>query len=153
LDKRISRLERQLNRNNLDVAVSYEFTNNIEANALVIKISADKRIDLEKAKYILNKELSACISKLVSGADMKMVKELMEIDLKKNMQDLKSRSFLLAHYYHLALYDGIDFSRGYLNRLRKITTHDIHRVSRSYLKKENLVVLNVYRKEYIGKNK
>lgn len=146
LDNRISKLERQLIRNDLDVALSHEFTDNIEANALIIEISAEKRIDLEKAKIILNKELSALTTKLLSGSEMRLVRELMEIDLKKNMQDLKLRSFLLAHYYHLALYNNIDFSREYLNRLRRITTHDIIRVSKTYLKKENLVVLNVYGK-------
>lgn len=148
VDQRVSRLERMLNqRNNLDVALSYEFTDHIESNALVIRVSAARRITLERAKYVITKELAACAGRAISASDLKMIKELMEIDHRKNMRDLKKRSFLLAQNYQLGLYRNIDFTEEYLARLRRITGVNIMRVSQRYLAKENQVILNVYPKE------
>jgi len=146
VDKRISKLERELNqRDDLDVTINYEYTDYIEANALIIKISALRRIDLEKAKAVLRKELNTLSTKALSGSDVTMVKTLMEIDFKKNMRDLEKRSLLLAENFHLS--GTLDFAEKHLERIRKITAYDILRISKKYIKKENLVVLNVYKKK------
>lgn len=147
LDKRVSKLERMINRRNImDVNISHEFTNNIEVNALVIKVDAESRISLEKARYILTRELAAFTGKpkILSNSGIKMVKSLMEIDFKKSMRNLKERSLLLAENCHLT--GGINFAEKYLDRLNKMTVYDIIRISKKYLKKENQVVLNVYKK-------
>jgi zinc protease len=143
LDKRISILERQFNqRTDLDVNLSYEYTDYIEANALVIKISAVRRLDLEKAKAIVVKELNKLIDESLSDDNIKIIKTLMEIDFKKNLVDPKIRGFKLAENYHL--FNSTDFAETYLKALRKITTFDISRAAKKYLKKENQVILNVY---------
>lgn len=145
VDKRVSKLERMLNqRNDLNVTISYEYTDHFEANALIIKISTPRRVYLEKAKYLLRKELNAYSTKLLSSSDVKMVKTLMEIDFKKNMRDLKKRSLLLAENYRFS--GSKNFAEKHLERIRKITAYDIMRIGKKYLKKENLVVLNVYKK-------
>lgn len=143
LDKRISRLERLLNqRTDLDVNLSYECTDYIEANALVIKISAIRRLDLEKAKYILANELNSLTNGSLSADDVKMVKTLMEIDFKKNIMDLKMWGLLLAENYHLS--GSVDVTGAYLKSLRKITPFDVTRTAKKYFRKENQVILNVY---------
>jgi predicted Zn-dependent peptidase len=146
VDKRVSKLERMLNqRNDLDVTISYEYTDHFETNALLIKITAKQRLDLERAKYVFTRELSALADRLISGADVRMVRTLMEIDFKKNMRDLKKRGLLLAENYHL--FGEVDIAQEYLKRLRKISPPNIRYISKKYLKKENLVVLNVYAKK------
>lgn len=143
LDKRISRLEHLLDqRADLDVNLSYEYTNYIETNALAIKISAIRRLDLEKAKSIVNKELKILIDELLSDDVLKMVKTLMEIDFKKNLMDLKTRGLMLAENYHL--FGNVDFIDNYISSIRKITPLDVLRVAKKYFKKENQVILNVY---------
>lgn len=146
VDKRVSKLDRMLNqRNDLDVTINSEYTDHIGTNALLIKITAKQRLDLEKAKYVFTKELNALTERFISSTDVKMVKTLMEIDLKKKMRDLKQRGLLLAENYHL--FGKVDITEEYLKRLRKITPHDILRIGKKYLKKESLVVLNVYDKK------
>ena len=146
VDRRTSRLERMFNqRNDLDVSINYDYTDYIEANALIIELSTRERLDLEKAKYVLTKELNALTGNPVSNTDLKMLKTMMEIDFKKDMRDLKRRGFLLAENYHL--YGTIDFEEKYLSRIRKTTSYDLMRIAQKYLKKENLVVLNVYNKD------
>jgi predicted Zn-dependent peptidase len=111
----------------------------------LIKITAKQRLDLERAKYVFTRELNALTERFISGADVKMVKTLMEIDFKKKMRDLKKRGLLLAENYHL--FGEVDISGEYLKRLRKISPQNIRYISKKYLKKENLVVLNVYGKK------
>jgi predicted Zn-dependent peptidase len=143
LDKRISKLERLLNqRTDLDVNLSYEYTDYIEANALVIKISANRRLDLEKVKPILANELKTLTEESLSADNVKMVKTLMEIDFKKNMMDLKIWGLLLAENYHLS--GSVDLAGKYLKSLRKITPFDVVRTAKKFLRKENQVILNVY---------
>jgi len=146
VDKRISRLDRMLNqRNDLDVSISYEYTDFIEANALLIKVSATSRFYLEKAKYVVSKEFASLMGKPISNSDVKVVKTLMEIDFKKDMRDLKKRGYLLARHFHLN--GNLALVEQYLPEIRKINGYDIVNVAKKYLQKENLVVLNVYRKE------
>lgn len=146
VDRRISRLDRMFNqRNDLDVSITSDYTDNIEANGLIVKLSTKERLDLERAKYVFTRELSALTGNPISSTDLKMLKTLMEIDFKKDMRDLKRRGFLLAENYHL--YGTIDLVEKYLTRVRKTTSYDIMRIAQKYLKKENLVVMNVYKKE------
>lgn len=143
LDKRISKLDRLLNqRTDLDVNLSYEYTDYIEANALVIKISTNRRLDLEKAKYVLANELKTLSEESLSADNVKMIKTLMEIDFKKDIMDLKTRGLMLAENFHLS--GSVDFAEKYLQSLRKITPFDVARIAKKYLKKENQVILNVY---------
>ncbi|MDQ1353229.1 MAG: Peptidase protein [Acidobacteriota bacterium] len=143
LDKRISKLERLFNqRTDLDVNLSYEYTDYIEANALVIKITAIRRLDLEKAKYILANLLNSLTTGSISADEVKMVKTLMEIEFKKKLMDLQMWGLLLAESYHLS--GSVDLTGTYLNALRKITPFDVTRTAKKYFKKENQVILNVY---------
>jgi zinc protease len=143
LDKRISKVERLFNeRADLDVNLSYEYTDYIEANALVIKISATRRLDLEKSKSIIVNKLKSLTEESISAEDVKLVKTLMEIDFKKNLVDLKMWGRLLAENYHL--WGSVDLTGRYLKSLRKITPLDVNRIAKRYFKKENQVILSVY---------
>jgi predicted Zn-dependent peptidase len=90
------------------------------------------------------KELNNYSTKLLSSSDVKMVKTLMEIDFKKNMRNLKKRSLILAEKYRFS--GSKNFAERYLERIRKMTAYDILRIGKKYLKKENQVVLVVYKK-------
>ncbi len=68
----------------------------------------------------------------------------MELDLKKNMQDLHKRSLMLAENYHLA--GDLNVKDSLAERIGRIKPYDIMRVGSKYLKKKNLVIMNVYGK-------
>jgi zinc protease len=149
VDERISVLEGTLNHTyGLDVTVTYEFTDYYDSNALIIKISAKQRENLEKAKYLVLKKLEALgksrTGGSISASDFKTTKTLMEIDFLKNMTVLEKRSAFLAEHYHLS--GSLNAEDVYLNRIRKINIYDIYRISQKYLDKDNLVNLNVYAK-------
>ena len=145
LDTRISKLEKMINQvNNLDVKITYEYSNHIESNALIMKMDSPIRLEIDKAKYILEKELEALRKFPLSSANLKMVKSLMEIDFQKNMSKLDRRSYILAEHYHL--FGNLNFEKNVLKRIRKTSQYDIIEMSKKYLVKENLVVLNVYKK-------
>jgi predicted Zn-dependent peptidase len=146
LDKRMSTLIRSINhKNDLNADISYELSNYFECNALIIKISVDNRIKLEKARYILNRELAAFTSvKALSNNDLKSTKSLMEIDLKKKMRDLKERNHLIAENFFLN--GDMNFVEKQISRIRKINSLNVIRIGKKYLQKENMVILNVYKK-------
>ncbi len=144
LDKRISRLERIFSHNGINVKVVSELTDYFESNALLIKVIAKKRIDLEKARIFLKRELGAFSSttRALSNADIKTTKNLMEIDLKKSMRDLEKRNLLLAENYHL--YGKLHLTDAKILRIQKIKPLDIIRIGKRFLADENIVLLNVY---------
>jgi len=147
-DERISELNEILNRNyGLDVTITYKHTDYFDDNALIIKISAKQRANLEKARVLINRKLEA-LSKgkthALSSSTFKAAKSLMEIDFLKNMTDLQNRSVFLAENFHLN--GKLNAEEEYLNRIRKINVYDIYRIARKYLVKDNLVNLFVYEK-------
>ena len=100
VDERISKLEEILNRErNLNVFISYESIDYLEASALIIKITAKRRANLERARFFLVKKLDALQKGTVSNADVKMTKSLMEIDFMKKMSRLETRSAFLAESF------------------------------------------------------
>ncbi len=148
LDPRVGRLNRLLNNlDNVEAHVTSQFTDNLETNALLIKITASRRLDLERAKYIVNRELSAfgAKTKAISASDIRMIKALMELDFKKKMRAPEHRGLLLAENYHLN--GDLNFAVKYLERIRRMTLQGVTRVGKKYLKKENRNVLNVYPKQ------
>ncbi|MFC2155821.1 M16 family metallopeptidase [Acidobacteriota bacterium] len=143
VDERISKLEKMMNRkNNLKVTIHSEYTNHFESNALIIKISTPDRTALEAAKFVLNNELDALMSKPLAQSELKTTKSLMEIDFKKNMALLEKRCLIIAENFHLS--GSVDFEKSHIERIRNISSYDIIRVSKSYLKKSNRVILNVH---------
>jgi predicted Zn-dependent peptidase len=145
VDERISKLEVLLNRErNLNVAVSYEIIDHFETSALIIKISAKSRANLERARFFLVKKLDSLQKGKVSNADVKMTKSLMEIDFMKKMSRLETRSAFLAEHYHVT--EALDAEENHLKRIRKINVYDVYRISRTYLDKNNRVNYNVYPK-------
>ncbi|MCP4218445.1 MAG: insulinase family protein [bacterium] len=145
-DKRISQLQRLMHKQNLEVTVNYEYTDFIEANGLIIELAAARRIDLQRAKFYMNKELATLKGKgkFISASEIKMVKTLMEIDFKKSLRDPEKRNRMLAVNHHLK--GDWTFVEKYLQRLRNLSSWDVIRVAKKYLNKTNLVVLNVYGK-------
>lgn len=145
LDERISKLDKMVNRdNNLNVNIDHEYSSNIESNAILIKFSSSSRLNLDKTKYILEKELEALRMFPISSNNLKIVKSLMELDFFKNMNKIEKRSLMLAENYHL--FGNLNFEKNHIKRIRKITQYDIMEISKKYLTKENLVILNVYKK-------
>lgn len=145
VDERISKLEEMLNiKNNLNIIINSEFTNHVEGNALIIKISSGNRSALETAKYVIQKEFDALASKSLTQSELKMTKALMELDFRKDMAVLEKRCFDIAE--NVALFNNLDFEDGYISRIRGISSFDIMRISKEYLSKPNQFILNVFPK-------
>jgi zinc protease len=142
-DPRFARLDYILNTvNKLDVEIESSFTDYMEANCLTIEISSLKRINLEKAKYVLEKEFQALGKQLISNSDLKSIRSLMEIDFLKSIASLEERCLRIGEFYHM--FGELNFFDVQLKRLRKITTYDVLESAKKYLLKENQVILNVY---------
>jgi predicted Zn-dependent peptidase len=142
-DPRIARLDHILNTvNKLDVEIESNFTDYMEANCLTIQISHPKRINLEKAKYIVDKEFQALGSILLGNNEVRAVRSLMEIDFLKSMLTLEERCQRIGEFFHM--FSELNFFDVQLKRLRKITSYDVQESARKYLLKENQVILNVY---------
>jgi len=145
VDERISKLDELLNReHNLNVIISYESSDYLEASALIIKIAAKRRANLERARFFLVKKLDALQKGPISNAEVKMTKSLMEIDFMKKMSRLETRSAFLAESYQET--GRLNGEENYLKRIQKINAYDIYRIARTYLDKDNRVNLNVYPK-------
>lgn len=145
VDDRISRLEKIINGvYNLDVDITYECTDNFESNAFIIRIASPRRISIEKAKYIVNKELQALQTNPLSHNTVNEMKLLMEMDKLKEMNKIDKRSIMLAENFHL--FGDLNFKKTYINRLKKLSSYDIIRIAKKYFGKKNLVMLNVYKK-------
>ncbi|MCK5055745.1 MAG: insulinase family protein [Candidatus Aminicenantes bacterium] len=142
-DERISKLEKMMNRKNkLKVTIHSEYTNHFESNALIIKISTTDKTALQTAKFILNKELNALAARPLSQSELRMTKSLMEIDFKKDMAVLEKKCLIIAENVHL--FGNLDFEKNYIDRIRNITSYDIMKISKNYLRKSNRVILNVH---------
>jgi zinc protease len=142
-DPRSGRLEQVLNTvNNLDVEIESGFTDYMEANCLTIQISCSKRINLEKAKYVVEKEFQALSSIPIGNNDLREVRSLMELDFLKSMVALEDRCVRIGEFYHM--FSELNFFDVQLRRLRRITSYDILESAKKYLLKENQVILNVY---------
>lgn len=142
-DPRLSRLDYILNKvNNLNVEIESTYTDYFGANALTIQLSSPKRINLEKAKYIIGQEFLALTTKLISNAEMKAIRSLMEIDFLKSAYALEDRCLRIGEFYHM--FGELNFLDMQLKRLRKITPYDVLESAKKYLLKDNQVVLNVY---------
>ncbi|MCU0235451.1 MAG: insulinase family protein [Acidobacteria bacterium] len=142
-DPRSGRLEHVLNTvNSLDVEIESGFTDYMEANCLTIQISSAKRINLEKAKYVVEREFQALGGVPLGNNDLRAVRSLMEIDFLKGMVALDDRCVRIGEFYHM--FNELNFFDVQLRRLRRITSYDILESAKKYLLKENQVILNVY---------
>jgi zinc protease len=142
-DPRLSRLDYILNKvNKLNIEIESTSTDYFEANALTIQLSSPKRINLEKAKYVLDQELLALTTKLLGNNELKSIRSLMEIDFLKSVSILEDRCLRIGEFYHM--FGELNFFDVQLKRLRKITSYDILEIAKKYFLKENQVVLNVY---------
>jgi predicted Zn-dependent peptidase len=145
LDKRISLLEKVLNQEQkLGVKIDYEFTDYLEANSLIIKISTSQRINLERAKYFINNTFKNLRSKAIPKPEIRVLKSLMEIDFWKRMADIGQKSLILAESFRL--YGDLNIDERYVKRIQNMIGFHIFRIAKTYLKKENLVLLNVISK-------
>jgi len=142
-DQRISRLDYILNKvNQLNIAISANLTGYFEANALIFQLSTARRVNLEKAKYIMERELSALMTNPITNADLRTTKSTMEIDFLKRLSGLEEKAFAIGEYYHM--YGQLDLAEAQLNRTRRISSYDIGEMAKKYLTKDNRVILNVY---------
>lgn len=143
VDPRLGRLDHVLNTvNNLDVEIESSFTDYIEANALTIQVSSPKRFNLEKAKYILEKEFQALAGNPINNNDLRAVRSLLELDFLKALVSLEERCQRIGEFFHM--FGELNFSDVQLRRLRRITPYDVMESAKKYLVRENQVVLNVY---------
>ena len=142
-DPRLSRLETILNTvNKLDVEIESFFSDYMEANCLIIQVSSPRRFNLEKAKYIIDKEFQALASNPIGNNDMKAVRSLMELDFLKGMASLEDRCLRIGEFYHM--FNDLNFFDDHLKRLRRIVPYDVMESAKKYLAKPNQVILNVY---------
>ena len=142
-DPRFARIDHILNQvNKLNIEIECSSSDYFEANALTIQLSSPKRINLEKAKYVLEQEFLALTTNLIGNAEMKAIRSLMEIDFLKSVSTLEDRCLRIGEFYHM--FGELNFIDIQLVRLRKITSYDILESAKKYLLKENQVILNVY---------
>ncbi len=142
-DPRFCRLDHILNTvNKLDIEIESNFTDHMEANCLTIQVSSPKRINIEKAKFILEKEFQALGHAPIGNSELRAVRSLMEIDFLKSMVSLEERCVRLGEFYHM--FSDLNFFDVQLRRLRRITSYDVMESAKRYLLKENQVILNVY---------
>jgi len=142
-DPRFSKLEYILNTvNKLNVEIQSNFTDYMESNCLTIEISSSRRINLEKAKYVLENEFQSLGANLISNNTMKSIRSLMEIDFLKSISQLEERCLRIGEFYHM--FSELNFFDEQLKRLRKINSYDVQESAKKYFIKENQVVLNVY---------
>ncbi len=145
VDERVSKLRRIfLSTLKMDINISYDLSENIGTNALIIKISSKKRSELEKVRFYINKLFAMLMTDRLTGTELKAIKSLIEIDFLKSLAKPESRSLLLAENFHIS--GNPDYGNLFLKRLRKINSFDIVRICKKYLKKENMVILNVFSK-------
>ena len=145
VDKRISKLNRIFKSNlKMDVDISYDYSDNIGANSLLIKITSAKRAELERVRFYIRRLFDMLMTDRLTSSELKTIKSLMEIDFLKNLTKPEKMSLILAENYHMS--GNIDYGNMFLKRVRKINSFDIVRISKKYLKKENMVILNVFSK-------
>lgn len=145
VDKRISKLDRIFKSNlKMNINISYDYSNNIGANALVIKVASPKRAEIEKVRFYLNRLFLMLQTDRLTSSEVKIIKSLMEIDYLKKISTLEGRSFILAENFHIS--GSLDKENNYMRRLRRLNSYDLLRISKKYLVKKNLVILNVFSK-------
>ena len=145
VDKRISKLNRIFKSNlKMDVDISYDYSDNIGANSLLIKITSAKRAELERVRFYIRRLFDMLMKDRLTSSELKTIKSLMEIDFLKDLTKPEKMSLILAENYHMS--GNIDYGNMFLKRVRKINSFDIVRISKKYLKKENMVILNVFSK-------
>ena len=145
LDERISKLERIFKSTlKMDVNISYDFSDNIGANGLILKVSSAKRAELERVRYYIRRLFEMLMTDRLTTSELKTIKSLMVIDFLKNLKKPEKMSRILAENYHMS--GNLEYGNMYLKRVKKINSFDIVRISKKYLKKENMVILNVFSK-------
>lgn len=145
-DPRSSRMDKILNQDNhLNIQLFRELTNFYEANACVFKISSTSRLVIEKAAYLIERQLEALWKGRLTNNDLRTVKTMMEIDFRKAMLDPERRALWLAEQLRLKGYRK-DWDADFINELKKLSILEISRVSRKYLDPANRITLNVYKK-------
>lgn len=145
LDERTSKLKRIFKSNlKMDVDISFDFSNNIGANSLLIKISSKKRAELERVRFYIRRLFEMLMTDRLTTSELRTMKSLMEIDFLKNLTKPEKMSLVLAENYHMS--GNLDYGNMFLKRVRKINSFDIVRISKKYLRKENMVILNVFSK-------
>lgn len=143
MDERVGKLKAVLNQaNQVDVAVSCDLTDFFEANTFTLQLRTPQRAELEKAKYVLNRELESLQNQALNNQDLRAIKTLMELDYLKKLSRPEERSYLIAETFHR--YRDLGQVDGHLKRIQRITSFDIQRAARKYLARENQVILNVY---------
>lgn len=145
VDDRISKLNRIFKSNlKMDINISYDYSDNIGANSLLIKISSAKRAELERVRFYVRRLFDMLMTDRLTSSELKTIKSLMEIDFLKDLTKPEKMSLILAENYHMS--GNIDYGNMFLKRVRKINSFDIVRISKKYFKKENMVILNVFSK-------
>ncbi len=145
VDKRISKLRRIFKSNlKMDIDISYDFSDNIGANSLLIKILSQKRAELERVRFYIKKLFEMLMTDRLATSELRTIKSLMEIDFLKNLKIPEKKSRILAENFHMS--GNLDYGNMFLKRVKKINSFDIVRISKKYLKKENMVILNVFSK-------
>ncbi len=145
VDKRVSKLKRIFKSNlKMKIRISFNFSDNIGANVLLIKTSSKKRSELEKVRFYIRKLFDMLMKDKLPLSELNSIKSLIEIDFLKKVTNLETRSLILAENFHMS--GNIDSGNIFLKRIRKISSFDMVRICKKYLRKENMVILNVFSK-------
>ncbi len=144
LDKRRDSISNYLkDKNKLDVSIDFRLSDNIESNSLVIGVSSKTKINIVRTKYLILsyfKNLPTLMLK--KKIDIKNIKNLMEIDYRKKLSGLVSRSELLAKSEHF--FNNLDINKNILNKIQKIGLYNIIGLCKKYFTQNKIIMLYEY---------
>lgn len=142
----ISQLDHMLNRvNKLSVSITSEITQNQTENGILIRLGAKERSSLEKARFILTKELESLANRKLSLLQMKGLKAALKTDFFKKMADLGERAVLLARSLHF--FGSITPKEHFDSDIDKLDQNSFMRTIRKYFSEDKQRLLYVFKKE------
>jgi len=141
VDARVSRLQAAMDSAGVAVTVSGSLTEYLGGNGLVIQLVADRRIELERAKYVLQHVLASLAQNPISQRELTELRNLMELDYYRNWAVPEGRCLEIALQVHLT--GDLPGEKGDGGRFRRVDHYDLVRIAQKYLKWNQRVQLNV----------
>ncbi len=141
VDPRVSHLQEAMDSAGVEVVVSGSLTEYLGGNGLVIQITADRRIELERSKYVLQRELLSLTQNPVSHHRLGEIRDLLTLDYYRNWATLEGRCLEIALQVHLT--GELPGEEEGASRFRRVVPYDLVRIAQKYLKWNQRVQLNV----------
>ncbi len=142
----INHLDHMINQvNKLQVNIVTDLTEHHHENALIIRLSAQDRTSLEKARLIVTSELIALENRKISPLHLKSIRAALKTGFYKKMANLGERALEIARNFHL--FGQINPTLKFDNDLHKLDQTSFMRVIRRYFTEDKQILLYVYKKD------